>query len=141
LRMAGKITLNPETSDVDGKAVQVKVPVVATVMQNIEPDGRSSFIIEPPGAEQEQGKLSRQFWARRGRRKREPLFNLSSSDHLVTALDSQFSPSALNRNEPDRQNGPSSTTSMDECNELLELAAQGGIQFVRATEDGRYEVM
>lgn len=29
----------------------------------------------------------------------------------------------------------------DECSELLELAAQGGIQFVRATEDGRYEVM
>lgn len=29
----------------------------------------------------------------------------------------------------------------DDCNELLELAAQGGIQFVRATEDGRYEVM
>ncbi|XP_024867508.1 uncharacterized protein LOC112451832 [Temnothorax curvispinosus] len=118
LRIAGKITLNPaENSDTDGnKAVQVKVPVVATVMQNIEPDGRSSFIIEPPGAEQEQ-------------------------DDLVTALDSQFSPSVLNRNEPDRQNGPSSTTSMDECNELLELAAQGGIQFVRATEDGRYEVM
>ncbi|XP_011865272.1 PREDICTED: uncharacterized protein LOC105560626, partial [Vollenhovia emeryi] len=142
LRMAGKITLNPtETSDADGnKAVQVKVPVVATVIQNIEPDGRSSFIIEPPGAEEEQGKRQ-SCKARRGRKRRAPLFNLSSSDDLVTALDSQFSPSALNRNEPDRQNGPSSTTSMDECNELLELAAQGGIQFVRATEDGRYEVM
>ncbi|XP_011064621.1 PREDICTED: uncharacterized protein LOC105152189 [Acromyrmex echinatior] len=118
LRMAEKITLNPtETSDADGnKAVQVKVPVVATVMQNIEPDGRSTFIVEPPGAEQEQ-------------------------DDLVTALDTQFSPSVLNRNESDRQNGLNSTTSIDECNELLELAAQGGIQFVRATEDGRYEVM
>lgn len=42
--------------DTDGtKAVQVKVPVVATVIQNIEPDGKSSFIVEPPGAEQEQG--------------------------------------------------------------------------------------
>lgn len=142
--MAGKITLNPtETSDADGnKAVQVKVPVVATVIQNIEPDGRSSFIIEPPGAEQEQGKLSRQSReARRGGKRRAPLFNLLSPDDLVTALDSQFSPAVLNRNEPNRQNGPSSTTSMDECNELLELAAQGGIQFVRATEDGRYEVM
>ncbi|XP_018398722.1 PREDICTED: uncharacterized protein LOC108776560 [Cyphomyrmex costatus] len=118
LRIAEKITLNPtETSDADGnKAVQVKVPVVATVMQNIEPDGRSTFIVEPPGAEQEQ-------------------------DDLVTALDSQFSPSVFNRNEPDRQNDLNSTTSIDECNELLELAAQGGIQFVRATEDGRYEVM
>jgi len=57
--MAGKITLNPETSDIDGsKAVQVKVPVVATVMQNIEPDGKSVFVVEPPGAEHEQGKLS-----------------------------------------------------------------------------------
>lgn len=67
LRMAGKITVNStEGSDVDGnKAVQVKVPVVATVMQNIEPDGRSSFIIEPPGAEQEQGKLSFVDLARR----------------------------------------------------------------------------
>jgi hypothetical protein len=60
LRMAGKITLNPETSDIDGsKAVQVKVPVVATVMQNIEPDGKSVFVVEPPGAEHEQGKFPR----------------------------------------------------------------------------------
>ncbi|KMQ94469.1 fez family zinc finger protein 2 [Lasius niger] len=118
LRMAGKITLNPtETSDADGnKAVQVKVPVVATVIQNIEPNGKSSFVIEPPGAEQEQ-------------------------DDLVTALDSQFSLSELHPDEADRQNGANSTPSMDECNELLELAAQGGIQFVRAMEDGRYEVM
>ncbi|XP_072756885.1 uncharacterized protein [Anoplolepis gracilipes] len=118
LRMAGKITSNPtETSDADGnKAVQVKVPVVATVIQNIESDGKSSFMIEPPGAEQEQ-------------------------DDLVTALDSQFSLSELHPDEADRQNSANSTPSMDECNELLELAAQGGIQFVRAMEDGRYEVM
>ncbi|XP_029658905.1 uncharacterized protein LOC115232889 isoform X4 [Formica exsecta] len=118
LRMAGKITSNPtESSDADGnKAVQVKVPVVATVIQNIETDGKSSFVIEPPGAEQEQ-------------------------DDLVTALDSQFSLSELHPDEAVRQNSANSTPSMDECNELLELAAQGGIQFVRATEDGRYEVM
>nr|XP_012221938.1 PREDICTED: uncharacterized protein LOC105671946 [Linepithema humile] len=118
LRMTGKITLNSiETADVDGnKAVQVKVPVVATVIQNIEADGKSSFVIEPPGAEQEE-------------------------DDLVTALDSQFSFSELNHNELDRPNGPNSAPTMDDYNELLELAAQGGIQFVRATEDGRYEVM
>lgn len=59
LRMTGKMSLNPtETSDSDGtKAVQVKVPVVATVIQNVEPDGKSNFIIEPPGVEQVQGKL------------------------------------------------------------------------------------
>ena len=37
--------------------------------------------------------------------------------------------------------GSTQVSSPDDCNELLELAAQGGIQFVRATEDGRYEVM
>lgn len=60
LRMAGKIAPNPnETTNTDGaKAVQVKVPVVATVTQNIESDGKSSFIIEPPTVEHEQGELS-----------------------------------------------------------------------------------
>lgn len=53
--MAGKITPN-ETTDTDStKAVQVKVPVVATVIQNIEPDGKSNFVVEPPSVEQEQG--------------------------------------------------------------------------------------
>lgn len=59
----------------------------------------------------------------------------------MTALDSQFSLSELHPDEAVRQNSANSTPSMDECNELLELAAQGGIQFVRATEDGRYEVI
>lgn len=59
----------------------------------------------------------------------------------MTALDSQFTYSESVRNEPDRQNGPVVSSAMEDCNELLELAAQGGIQFVRATEDGRYEVM
>lgn len=36
---------------------------------------------------------------------------------------------------------PPNDSQSDDCSELLELAAQGGIQFVRATEDGRYEVM
>lgn len=66
----------------------------------------------------------------------------SIDDSLVTTLDSQFSFPELDRDEPDHpQNGPNSAPSMEECNELLELAAQGGIQFVRATEDGRYEVI
>lgn len=59
----------------------------------------------------------------------------------MTALDSQFSFSEFDRDEPvHHQNGPNSAPSIEDCNELLELAAQGGIQFVRATEDGRYEV-
>lgn len=69
------------------------------------------------------------------------LFGALSTESLVTALDSQFTYTEPARNEPDRQNGPVVSSAMEDCNELLELAAQGGIQFVRATEDGRYEVM
>ncbi|XP_003399243.2 uncharacterized protein LOC100645768 [Bombus terrestris] len=118
LRMAGKMSLSPTISaDADRiKAVQVKVPVVATVIQNIDSDGKMNFIVEPPGPEDEH-------------------------ESLVTALDSQFTYSDPARNEPDRQNAPVVSSAMEDCNELLELAAQGGIQFVRATEDGRYEVM
>lgn len=148
--MAGKITSNPsETSDADGnKAVQVKVPVVATVIQNIEADGKFSFAIEPPGAEQEQGKPCQSYktkcFCRFYKTKcfcRNVSLHLLLSDDLVTALDTQFSLSDSYPDEVNRQNSANSTPSMDECNELLELAAQGGIQFVRATEDGRYEVI
>lgn len=140
--MTGKMTLNPaDILNTDGtKAVQVKVPVVATVIQNIESDGKSTFIIEPPGSEQEQGRLSRQT------RKMSQMSYLSSissiSDNsLVTTLDSQLSFPEFDHDEPNhRQNGPNLPPSIDDCNELLELAAQGGIQFVRAMEDGRYEV-
>ncbi|XP_076168161.1 uncharacterized protein LOC143147112 [Ptiloglossa arizonensis] len=118
LRMAGKMTLSPTIAvDMDRiKAVQIKVPVVATVIQNLDPNGKINFIVEPPGPENEH-------------------------ESLLTALDSQFTYSEPPRNEPDRQNGPVVSSAMEDCNELLELAAQGGIQFVRATEDGRYEVM
>ncbi|KAG7188889.1 hypothetical protein KM043_008495 [Ampulex compressa] len=118
LRMAGKMSVNsPMTTDTDGsKALQIKVPVVATVIQNVEPDGKISFAIESPGTENDQ-------------------------ENLVTAFDSQFTYAELTRNELDRQSEPAPSSEMEDCNELLELAAQGGIQFVRATEDGRYEVM
>lgn len=54
--MAGKMSLSPMIPDVDRvKAVQVKVPVVATVIQNIDPDGKMNFIVEPPGPENEHG--------------------------------------------------------------------------------------
>ncbi|CAK9828293.1 Fez family zinc finger protein 2 [Anthophora retusa] len=118
LRMAGKMSLSPTIlADADRiKAVQVKVPVVATVIQNVDPDGKVNFIIEPPGPENEH-------------------------ESLVTALDSQFTYTEPVRNELDRQNGPVVPSAMEDCNELLELAAQDDIQFVRATEDGRYEVI
>ncbi|PBC31289.1 Fez family zinc finger protein [Apis cerana cerana] len=138
LRMAGKMSLSPTiTADPDRiKAVQVKVPVVATVIQSIDSDGKMNFIVEPPGPENEHAamffKVSATIWR---------LFGALSTESLVTALDSQFTYTEPARNEPDRQNGPVVSSAMEDCNELLELAAQGGIQFVRATEDGRYEVM
>lgn len=57
LRMAGKMTLSPTIpADLDRiKAVQIKVPVVATVIQNVDPDGKINFIVEPPGPENEHG--------------------------------------------------------------------------------------
>lgn len=52
------MSLSPTISaDADRiKAVQVKVPVVATVIQNIDSDGKMNFIVEPPGPEDEHGK-------------------------------------------------------------------------------------
>lgn len=57
LKMSGKMDSNStQLSDMDGsKSVQIKVPVVATVTEKIETDGKISFIIEPPGPDQEQG--------------------------------------------------------------------------------------
>ncbi|XP_012285816.1 uncharacterized protein LOC105702671 [Orussus abietinus] len=118
LRIAGKMTLSPTLNgDGDGmKAVQIKVPVVATVTQKIEPDGKVSFLVEAPGPDQEQ-------------------------ESLVAPLDPQFPFEEPIRSDPERLNQSIQTPAPEDCNELLELAAQGGIQFVRATEDGRYEVM
>ncbi|XP_046486816.1 uncharacterized protein [Neodiprion pinetum] len=114
LRMAGKMTLSPTLAELDGiKAVQIKVPVVATVTQHIGPDGSSSFIVEPPGPGQEQ-------------------------ESLIEPIESEFS--CIDQREVQRSEGVDKN-SQEDCNDLLELAAQGGIQFVRATEDGRYEVM
>lgn len=55
--MAGKMSLSPTIStEADRiKAVQVKVPVVATVIQNIDSEGKMNFIVEPPGPENEHG--------------------------------------------------------------------------------------
>ncbi|XP_033210102.1 uncharacterized protein LOC117168494 isoform X2 [Belonocnema kinseyi] len=105
LRSTGNMALSSEDS---AKSVQVKVPVVATIIQKLESSGKYSYSVEPPGPEQEQ-------------------------ESLITPLDSTL--------YPEKNTGNTSISSPEDCNELLELAAQGGIQFVRATADGRYEVM
>ncbi|KAH0547418.1 hypothetical protein KQX54_019236 [Cotesia glomerata] len=111
LRISGK--MSPSVNlDLENKSVQVKVPVVATVTQIIDDSGNSTYKVEPPSdSEQEPDELS-------------------SGDNLQ-----------LEANELIESSQASRSSSMNDCNELLELAAQGGIQFVRATEDGRYEVM
>ena len=52
LRVTGNMALNPEDT---AKSVQVKVPVVATISQTFETDGKVNYLIEPPGPDQEQG--------------------------------------------------------------------------------------
>ena len=58
LRNVGKMTLSPTlTASHDGmKALQIKVPVVATITQNLDEEGRQSFTVEAPGPDQDQGK-------------------------------------------------------------------------------------
>ncbi|KAG8035671.1 hypothetical protein G9C98_001099, partial [Cotesia typhae] len=111
LRISGK--MSPSVNlDLESKSVQVKVPVVATVTQIIDDSGNSSYKVEPPSdSEQDPDELC-------------------SGDNL-----------RLEANDLGESSQASRSSSMNDCNELLELAAQGGIQFVRATEDGRYEVM
>ncbi|XP_057321244.1 uncharacterized protein LOC130665024 [Microplitis mediator] len=120
LRVSGKISpsLNLE---LDNKSVQVKVPVVATVTQVIDDQGNSTFKVEPPSdCDQDPDEIC-------------------STDNLLARLDSQLNKNSVG--EYEQYSEPSRSSSINDCNELLELAAQGGIQFVRATEDGRYEVM
>ncbi|XP_034951530.1 uncharacterized protein [Chelonus insularis] len=114
LRVTGK--MSPFNSETENRTVQVKVSVVATIVQNINSDGKSSYLIEPPISDQDQ-------------------------ENLLTPLENSQFYNMDSLGESEHPSEPSHNSSMDDCNELLELAAQGGIQFVRATEDGRYEVM
>ena len=47
----------------------------------------------------------------------------------------------VNKNESDESIISPDTTTTSTEDEILELASIGGIQFVRATDDGRYEIM
>ncbi|XP_011503483.1 PREDICTED: uncharacterized protein LOC105366662 [Ceratosolen solmsi marchali] len=127
LKMSGKMdSSSAQLSDVDGsKSVQIKVPVVATVTEKLEADGKINFLIEPPGPDQEQDSL---------------LTSMDSLSEILPCDDDNYTPTEHFLNtQPSVSTPNSSHAATDE--ELLELAAIGGIQFVRATEDGRYEVM
>ncbi|KAL0277286.1 UNVERIFIED_CONTAM: hypothetical protein PYX00_004627 [Menopon gallinae] len=53
LKMAGKITVAPNAESNNVKTVQIKVPVVATVIQTFDEMGKMQIDIEPPGPELE----------------------------------------------------------------------------------------
>ncbi|XP_066596096.1 uncharacterized protein [Prorops nasuta] len=91
---------------------QNKISELATIIQPADDDDELRFLVEPRHLENSQG-------------------------NLLGSLDSQFfTPDRL---ESDR-GGYLEMSANDECKELLELAAHGGIQFVHATEDETDEV-
>ncbi|XP_015187537.1 PREDICTED: uncharacterized protein LOC107072270 [Polistes dominula] len=98
------------------KSIQIRVPIVNSVIPKIESDGKSRFAIDS-GSESHQGMST------------------------TTSLDGQFIYSDHIGSELHRSFDPSTISTTDEYNELLDLAVQGGIQFIRATEDGGYELM
>ncbi|XP_065333177.1 myoneurin-like isoform X2 [Cloeon dipterum] len=51
LKNAGKVFVSPSAQCESVKAVQIKVPVVATVTQNVLSDGSLAIVIEPPNGE------------------------------------------------------------------------------------------
>ncbi|XP_063985039.1 uncharacterized protein LOC135166589 [Diachasmimorpha longicaudata] len=115
LRVNG--TMSPPGDSFEGEKGQMKISVVATVTQTLESDGQFSFSVEPPDPNEDH-----------------------VENFLVPKMEQEVDKS-LTPFTPEASNTSSTSTSMEDCSELLELAAQGGIQFVRATEDGRYEVM
>ncbi|KAJ8679392.1 hypothetical protein QAD02_015179 [Eretmocerus hayati] len=145
LKMSGKMDPNSTSlSDVDGsKSIQIKVPVVATVTEKIDDEGKITFIIEPPGPDQDQDSVLTPVDSVTeilpcddgdddddddDDYPRAPAFN------SLPSLDSLCDTSTTGASN-------SSSGGLTTDDELLELAAIGGIQFVRETEDGRYEVM
>ena len=52
--MSGKMDSLTQFSENSEKSMQIKVPVVATVIEKVK-NGQISFIVEPPGPDQDQG--------------------------------------------------------------------------------------
>ncbi|XP_011312221.1 uncharacterized protein [Fopius arisanus] len=114
LRVNGTMS-SPEGS-CEGEKGQMKISVVATVTQTPGIDGKFSFSVEPPDPDEDH-----------------------VENFLVPKMDEEVDKPIPFIPEPSSIS--STSPSLEDCSELMELAAQGGIQFVRATEDGRYEVM
>ncbi|XP_063225719.1 zinc finger and BTB domain-containing protein 24-like isoform X2 [Bacillus rossius redtenbacheri] len=159
LKSAGKITVSPNVSSVNNvKAVQIKVPVVATVTQRIAPDGQLVIHVEAPILEQttavdEPAPESRRVsWE-------------SKESHKMMATDGDGLECVLKVNDiavDDMQEGEENTaassqeetgspdglrerlysdTEAEGVADLLDLASTGEFQFIRTGDDGSYQVL
>ncbi|KAL7305187.1 hypothetical protein TKK_0002580 [Trichogramma kaykai] len=160
LKMSGKMDESTQFVDHGQKSVQIKVPVVATVTEKVNDDGRTTFIIEPPGPDQEQVysiQNLREKQSCSGRCNHRifvhlfpfplPLDNLitpigSVSEYpLHTEEDFSLLEELISNEQAAEKVTRAPPVDQATDGELLEFAANEGIQFVRATEDGHYEVM
>nr|CAD7460051.1 unnamed protein product [Timema tahoe] len=147
LRSAGKITVSPTVNQVNNtvKAVQIKVPVVATVTQSIDEDGQLVITVESPGPENEQVQQTQLPDGEMYSLDDPSVVELSHSENesdrsTLTTAHCSSSPdnlvaSTINMLQERLFND--STTDED----LLDLASHGEVQFVRTADDGSYEVM
>nr|CAD7423015.1 unnamed protein product [Timema monikensis] len=147
LRSAGKITVSPTVNQVNNtvKAVQIKVPVVATVTQSIDEDGQLVITVESPGPENEQVQQTQSPDGEMYSLDDPSVVELSHSGNesdrsTLTTAHCSSSPdnlvaSTINMLQERLLND--STTDED----LLDLASHGEVQFVRTADDGSYEIM
>nr|CAD7400689.1 unnamed protein product [Timema cristinae] len=147
LRSAGKITVSPTVNQVNNtvKAVQIKVPVVATVTQSIDEDGQLVITVESPGPENEQVQQTQSPDGEMYSLDDPSVVELSHSGNesdrsTLTTAHCSSSPdnlvaSTINMLQERLFND--STTDED----LLDLASHGEVQFVRTADDGSYEIM
>nr|CAD7257989.1 unnamed protein product [Timema shepardi] len=147
LRSAGKITVSPTVNQVNNtvKAVQIKVPVVATVTQSIDEDGQLVITVESPGPENEQVQQTQSPDGEMYSLDDPSVVELNHSENesdrsTLTTAHCSSSPdnlvaSTINMLQERLFND--STTDED----LLDLASHGEVQFVRTADDGSYEIM
>ncbi|XP_021940264.1 zinc finger protein 813-like isoform X2 [Zootermopsis nevadensis] len=164
LKSAGKITVSPNFSNTNNgnsiKAVQIKVPVVATVIQKIGSDGQLTIQVEPPGPEHESDLASTANQHSLDDVTSNPLLDLEGpspkvqyvredgsiipEDELQELSPVNLLASAVNMVHRDGPSGPTRSASAvdsDPAPALLELASTGEIQFVRPSSDGNYEIL
>ncbi|PSN53060.1 hypothetical protein C0J52_03973 [Blattella germanica] len=141
LKSAGKITVSPNFSGANNgnsiKAVQIKVPVVATVIQKVGSDGQLTIQVEPPGPEHESDltPTPKQEHIDGTIIPEDELQELSPVNLLAAAVN------MVHRDGSKEAENSEVSLDHDPAPGLLELASTGEIQFVRPSGDGNYEVL